>query len=331
MTRTEEALAYWVIGAGRGELRREPLPAPASGEITVQTLYSGVSRGTESLVFNGRVPESEHQRMRAPFQRGDFPFPVKYGYANVGQVVDGSPELAGKTVFSLYPHQDRYNVPVTAVHEIPPSVPASRAVLAANLETALNGVWDAGVRPGDRVTVVGAGTVGCLVAWLVARIPGCTVELVDINAGRSAIAAALGAAFSQPATARVGTDIVFHASGSAPGLQLAVNVAGFEATIVELSWYGAGTVVLSLGGAFHSQRLTLKSSQVGAVADAQRARWTFRRRMELALSLLSDPALDVLINSTSHFQDLPETMRRLASAPGDVIMHRVAYESVRGR
>ena len=292
----------------------------------VQALFSGVSRGTESLVFKGNVPPSEYTRMRAPFQEGDFPTPVKYGYCMVGRVIHGPAEYQGRDVFCLHPHQDRFVVPVSAVHALPTDVPAARAVLAANLETALNGLWDAGVLPGDRVSVIGAGSVGCLTAWLAARIPGCEVELIDINPQRTAIACVLGARFALPDAARGEADVVIHASGTQAGLSLALRLAAFEATVVEMSWYGDRSVCLPLGEAFHSRRLTLKSSQVGNVAGARRARRTLQSRMQLALSLLNDAALDGLINSESRFGDLPRTMEQLSSAPGDVIMHRVRYD-----
>jgi 2-desacetyl-2-hydroxyethyl bacteriochlorophyllide A dehydrogenase len=322
---TPEARAFWITAAGSGELREERLPPPAAGDVVVRALYSGVSRGTEALVFNGRVPPSEHERMRAPFQAGAFPAPVKYGYANVGEVERGPRELQGRTVFVLYPHQTRYVVPAAAVHALPPGVPPPRAVLAANMETAVNGVWDADVRPGDRLTVVGAGTVGSLVAWLASRLPGCDVELIDTNGRRARVAETLGVRFASPDDARLDADVVVHASGSAAGLTTALRVAGFEATIVEMSWYGAQDVAVPLGEAFHAKRLTLKSSQVGHVAAVQRARWDRRRRMALALSLLTDPALDVLISGESAFETLPEIMPRLAAGPGDTLCHRIRY------
>ena len=322
----DDTLAFWIAAPGRGELRREAVPAPGALEASVRTLYSGVSRGTESLVFGGHVPAGEYGRMRAPFQAGQFPAPVKYGYSNVGQVVHGPPELAGRIVFCHYPHQQYYVAPCDALYLLPESIPAARAVLAANLETALNGVWDSGAGPGDRITVIGAGSVGCLAAWLAARMPGCDVELVDINPQRAAIAQALGVRFALPGAATPETDIVLHASGSAEGLSLALRLAGFEATVIELSWYGDRPVTLALGEAFHARRLTLKSSQVGAVSASRRARWSHRRRLQLALSLLDDPVLDVLINSEGRFQELPKTLERLARAPGEVIMHRVRYD-----
>jgi len=322
---TDEARAFWIAAPGRGELRTEPLRPPRTGEVMVRALFSGISRGTESLVFQGRVPASERQRMSAPFQAGEFPAPVKYGYASVGTIEQGPLELRGQTAFTLYPHQTRYVVPADAVHMVPAEVPAARAVLAANLETAINGVWDAAIHPGDRVTVIGAGTVGSLVAWIAGRIPGCDVELVDVNPARAAIARVLGVGFALPDAARSGADVVVHASGSPAGLQLALRIAGFEATIVEMSWYGDQVVAAPLGEAFHARRLTLKSSQVGSIAASQRARWDARRRMRLALSMLADPALDALITGESAFDDLPQVMAQLANAPGNAIFHRIKY------
>lgn len=320
-----EARAFWIAAPSRGEIRAEALPAPSADEVVVRALFSGISRGTEALVFHGRVPDSERQRMRAPFQAGEFPAPIKYGYASVGQVEVGPAGLQGRTVFVLYPHQTRYVVPAQAVHVLPEGVPASRAVLAASLETAINGLWDARPQVGDRVTVIGAGTVGCLVAWIAGRLPGCEVELVDINPHRAAIAGALGVRFAAAGAPTEGADVVIHASGSPAGLELALRVAGFESTIVEISWYGNQAVPLALGEGFHARRLTVRSSQVGSVATSQRARWDARRRMQLALSMLTDPALDRLITGESELETLPEVMARLATAPGDTLCHRIRY------
>jgi len=320
-----EARAFWIAAPGRGELRAEPLRPPQPDEVVVRALFSGISRGTESLVFQGRVPASERQRMSAPFQAGEFPAPVKYGYASVGTIEQGPRELRGRTAFALYPHQTRYVVPAAAVHLVPDDVPPGRAVLAANLETAINGIWDAEVRVGDCVTVIGGGAVGSLVAWIAGGVRGCDVELVDVNPARASIARALGVRFAAPDAARSGADVVVHASGSPAGLQLALRVAGFEATIVEMSWYGDQIVPAPLGEAFHTRRLTLKSSQVGSVATPQRARWDTRRRLQLALSMLADPALDILITGESPFDDLPRVMAQLAASPGDAIFHRIKY------
>jgi threonine dehydrogenase-like Zn-dependent dehydrogenase len=320
-----EVRAFWVAAPGRGEIRTEPRRQPSAGEVSVRTMYSGISRGTEALVFSGRVPRAEWQRMRAPFQEGDFPAPVKYGYASVGVVEDGSHTLAGRTVFTLFPHQSHYVVPVRAVHLVPSGVPAARAILAANMETALNGLWDARPHAGDRVAVVGAGTVGCLCAWLASRMVGCAVELIDINPARARIAAQLGVTFAGPPDASTDADLVIHASGSPAGLQCALDLAGVESTVVELSWFGDQPVPLALGEAFHARRLTIVSSQVGTIPPAQRARWTTARRMQLALGLLAEPALDALITGESDFASLPDVMPRLVAAPGDTICHRIRY------
>jgi len=323
---TDEARAFWVAEPGRGEIRTEQLRQPAAGEVVVRASFSGISRGTESLVFRGRVPQSEWTRMRCPFQEGEFPGPVKYGYASVGRVDFGPDELNGRNVFVLHPHQTRYIVPASAAYILPDDVPPARAVLAANLETAVNGVWDARPHVGDRIVVIGAGTVGCLVAWLLAGMRGCEVQLVDVNPERAHVARALGVRFARPEDAARDADLVIHASGSPLGLQLALDVAGIEAAIVEMSWYGDHSVPLSLGSTFHSKRLSIVSSQVGRVAPAQRARWDNRRRMALALSLLADPSLDALITGESAFDDLPDVMARLAGEPGQVLCHRIRYE-----
>lgn len=321
-----QARSCWLAEPGRAELRAETLPAPGPGEVRVRALHSGISRGTETLVFRGEVPESEFDRMRAPFQQGAFPAPVKYGYSSVGVVEEGPPELQGRTVFCLHPHQSHYVVPAEAVHPLPDGVPPERAVLAANLETAVNALWDAAPRVGDRIAVVGGGTVGLLVAWLAARLPGCQVQVVDTQAGKGGVAERLGADFAVPAVARREADLVIHASGHPEGLATALDLAAFEATVLELSWYGSRPVSLPLGAAFHARRLVLKSSQVGHVAAAQRARWSHRRRFELALSLLADPALDALVTGASPFDELPSVLARLAASGADgTLCHRIDY------
>jgi threonine dehydrogenase-like Zn-dependent dehydrogenase len=322
---SKSALAFWTIGPGQGELRSEPLSDPQAGDCLIRALYSGISRGTESLVWRGEVPATEYATMRAPFQTGDFPWPVKYGYCSVGLVEEGPAPLLGRAVFCLYPHQTRYRVPATAVHPLPAAVPPGRAVLAALLETAVNGLWDAAPRIGDRIAVIGGGTLGCLCAWLAGRLPGCTVTLIDTNPNRAEIAAALGLAFAAPGVHGADADLVIHASGSAAGLVEALRIAGFESTVLELSWYGTRAVTLPLGQGFHQRRLSLRSSQVGSIAAAQRARWDHRRRLALALSLLDDPVLERLITGEDPFTDLPAVQARLALGPGDTLMHRIRY------
>ena len=319
--------AFWSVAPGLGELRPaqdDPTEEKTSGMVTVRALYSGVSRGTESLVFNGRVPESEYQRMRAPFQEGDFPFPVKYGYASVGEVVDGPEELLGRRVFCLYPHQSRYTVPVSAVTPLPDELPAERAVLAANMETAINGLWDASPGIGDRIAVIGLGVVGLLVGWLANQIPGTRVTVIDTNPGRETVAKTLGLDFGV-ALERDDHDVVFHTSGHPSGLETALAAAGTEGRIIEMSWYGDQPVPVPLGGQFHSRRLQIRSSQVGRIPPHRQPRWNYRQRLSLALSLLPDPRLDALISGESPFDAMPETMARILSGGRDTLCHRIVY------
>ncbi|MEQ8967234.1 MAG: zinc-binding alcohol dehydrogenase [Azospirillaceae bacterium] len=323
--RPDTGRALWVLAPGEAALRETPLPDPAEGLVRVRTVFSAISRGTESLVFNGRVPPSQHEAMRAPFQEGAFGFPVKYGYAAVGRVEDGLDELLGRLVFCLYPHQTRFVVPATALVPVPASVPAGRAVLGANMETALNALWDAPVRPGDRVVVLGAGTVGLALARLAAAVPASRVTLVDPDPAKAAPAHALGLAIVDSAEGLGDADLVFEASGAPAALADALGIAGDEATVVALGWYGDAPVPLPLGEAFHSRRLTLLSSQVGKVAGPRRARRTHADRLALALELLADPAFDALISGESPFDDLPETLARLAADGRGVVTHRIRY------
>ena len=322
------ARAFWLVGPSAGEIRPLELPPTGPGEVLVRTLYSGVSRGTETLVFQGRVPPSQYAVMRAPFQDGDFPWPVKYGYLSVGTVEEGPAHLLGRTVFSLFPHQSAFVVPVEAVSVVPDDVPPERAVLAGTVETAVNALWEAAPLIGDRVAVVGGGMVGCCVARLLARIPGARVTLVDVDPARVEMASALGVHFAEATDALdtvKGCDLVVHTSATSAGLQLSLDLLGTEGTVIELSWYGDREVELALGGTFHSARLAIRASQVGEVAPARRARRSRADRLGLALDLLRDPAFDALLTGRSRFDDLPAVMERLADGRLATICHTIDY------
>jgi threonine dehydrogenase-like Zn-dependent dehydrogenase len=316
--------AFWLREPGVGEIRGVPLPAPGADEVLVRTLWSGVSRGTEALVFAGGVPPGQYDAMRAPFQEGDFPGPVKYGYLNVGVVEHGPPDLRGRTVFCLYPHQTAYVVPARAVTVVPDAVPPARAVLAGTVETAVNAMWDALPMVGDRVAVVGAGMVGCCVARLLARIPGTRVTLVDV-ASRAEVASALGVGFARPEGAPEDQDLVVHASATGAGLQRCLDLLAPEGTVLELSWYGDAEVRLHLGGGFHSGRLGIRASQVGTVSRRGGRRRTTAGRLALALDLLADPAFDALLTGESRFEDLPEVMAALADGSLPALCHTIRY------
>jgi threonine dehydrogenase-like Zn-dependent dehydrogenase len=316
--KTRIAKALWYAKKGVAELRAAPLPRPQPGEATVRSLFSGISRGTERLVFNGAVGQSEWERMRGPNQEGAFSFPVKYGYCATGVVEEGPTELVGRTVFCLHPHQDFFNAPAATLVPVPDGVPARRATLTANMETALNALWDGGAGPGDRIVVVGAGVVGLLVTSLAARLPGAEVTAIDVDEVRRPVVEALGGRFARPEQAPQDADVVFHASATAAGLNTAIRCAGLEGTIVEMSWYGDKAVSVDLGGAFHSRRLRLVSSQVGQVATSRRPRWDYRRRVEAAVRLLAEPALDQLVAEEIAFEDAPRELPRILGpgAPG---------------
>jgi threonine dehydrogenase-like Zn-dependent dehydrogenase len=325
MADRRRATAYWTTGPGQGELRGETLRGPSPGEALVRTRHSGISRGTELLVHTGQVPPEIAGLMRAPFQDGELPGPVKYGYLSVGVVEEGPSELEGREVFCLFPHQDRYVVPVTALAPLPEGVPARRAVLAGAVETAVNGLWDGAPRIGDRVAVVGAGMIGCAVAALLRTFPLERLQLVDVDASRASVGSALGVEVVHPDDAADGCDLVVHASASSAGLQRSLELLGDEGEVVELSWYGAREVSVQLGSVFHPRRLVVRSSQVGEVAASRRARRTHADRLSLALTLLRDDSFDALISGSSPFSDLPETMQGLASGELPGLCHVVDY------
>jgi hypothetical protein len=319
------AQALWYSGPGQADIRQETLAPPGAGEVRVRALFGAISRGTEALVLAGRVPESEFERMRAPFMAGHFPFPVKYGYATVGRIEGGTEALLGRTVFTLHPHQNVFNIPASAAVVLPQNLPPQRAVLAANMETALNAVWDAAPGPADRIAIVGAGVVGSLVAYLCGRIPGTEVTLVDIHPARAELAKTLGVSFAKPETANGDCDLVVHASGHAAGLGTALALAGEEATVLEMSWYGDASVAAPLGGGFHSRRLRLVSSQVGRIAPSHRPRWTHGRRLAAALDLLADARLDALLAPAVAFEDLPRRLPDILDASSGVLCQLIAY------
>jgi 2-desacetyl-2-hydroxyethyl bacteriochlorophyllide A dehydrogenase len=324
------ARGFWIQEPGRGAVVERPLPDLQDGDVRVRALYSGISRGTETLVFRGEVPDSQRRAMRCPFQEGEFPGPVKYGYMSVGRVEEGlgaaASKLEGQVVFCLHPHQDRYVVPAGSVTPLPTGVPPERAVLTANMETAITGLWDAAPGVGDRIVVVGAGVVGMLAAWLAARMTATEVVLVDPNPSRREVAAVLGLRFATEPPEGADADVVVHASGNPAGLRDALATTGIEGRLVELSWYGSRSVALPLGEAFHSRRITLRSSQVGRIPPDRAPRWDHARRMALALRLLREPALDVLITGESPFDELPEILGRLADDGRDTLCHRIRYQ-----
>ncbi|WP_115789601.1 zinc-dependent alcohol dehydrogenase [Arthrobacter silvisoli] len=319
------ATAYWTVGRGKGELRSEELPEPKANEALVRTLYSGISKGTELLVHEGHVPKSVAETMRAPHQEGDFPSPVKYGYLSVGIVEEGPDEWKDKAVFCLHPHQDRYVVPLEDLTRIPDGVPPRRAVLTGMVETALNALWEAGPRLGDRVAVVGAGLLGGTLAALLRKFPLQRLELVDVDPAKEQTAKALTIGFAAPESAQSDCDIVFHCSATSEGLRRSLQLAGDEARVIELSWFGDAPVSIPLGEDFHARRLSITASQVGVVARARRHRRSTAERLELAVGLLKDPVFDLFLSPDSSFTELPHTMEQLAAHHDGSSCHVISY------
>lgn len=321
-----EASCLTYVAPGKAEIHlvSAAMGKPEDDCVAMRALWSGISRGTERLVFNGQVPESEYQRMRGPFQRGDFPFPVAYGYAWVG-VPNEEDSVSGEVYFGLLPHQDRLIVPRAALVRLPIGLDPRRAVLAANMETALNVVWDAAVGPGDHVAVVGGGVLGSLIAGIVSDIVATKVTLVDVNEGRREVAGLLGADFALPDEAKGEQDAVIHTSASEAGVATALRLAGTESTVVEASWHGTASPRLPLGGAFHSKRLTLRSSQVGQLSPSRRPRWSHRRRLEAALDLLRNDKYDAVITGEASFSALPERISTILDPKADGLATAVSY------
>lgn len=318
--------SLWIERPCEAFVREQEIPELNTGENLVRTIWSGISRGTERLVFEGKVPVAEYSNMRCPAQAGDFPFPVKYGYCAIGRVEAGSDSLLGRTVFALHPHEDRFIAADNALHLLPDHLPPRRAVLTANMETALNAVWDSGAGPGDRILVVGAGAVGQMIAFITAGLPGAKVFVADLDPDKAGAVAALGAEFIGTERPRDDHDIVFHTSASAAGLNLAIGAAGREATVVEVSWYGDRTVDAALGGRFHSHRLRLSSTQVGAIPSARTARWNYGRRLQTALRLLCDDRLDCLITAEVVFDELPARLPEILAPGAPGIVTAVRYD-----
>lgn len=319
------ATAYWTVGPCEGELRSEALHEPTAGQALVRALYSGISKGTELVIHEAHVPKRVARSMRAPNQEGDFPGPVKFGYLSVGIVEEGPGEWLGKTVFCLHPHQDRYVVPVEALTLVPEDVPPRRAVLTGTVETAINGLWEGGPCIGDRIAVVGSGLVGGMVAALLRSFPLSRLQMVDADPRRRTLAVALGVDFAQPDDALADCDLVFHCSASEEGLSRSLQLAGDDGQIIEMSWYADHSIKLPLGEDFHARRLSIRSSQVGAVALSRRHRRTTKDRLELAVSLLRDPVFDAFLTGESRFEELPDVVKGLSEHRLDDLCHLISY------
>jgi hypothetical protein len=316
---TGEARALWFVGPGHAVLRHETIAAHSAGEVcTVRSLYSAVSGGSERLVLAGRVPADLHPSMRVPYMDGDFRFPVKYGYSLVGTVEQGPQHLLGRVVHLLHPHQDICIVDSADVFPVPESIPAPRATLASNMETAVTAIWDARPLLGERVLIVGFGYIGALIGQILGAMPGIDLRIVELDDRRRELARKLGHHLEAPG-GNTEFDLAIHTSGSPAGLQEAIDRLGMEGRVVEVSWYGTTEATLRLGGTFHSQRKTIIASQVSHLPAFQTPRWDRLRRKQLVFSLLRDPAFDHLLSDPIPFEQLPEFFNHPPAAQRGIV------------
>ncbi len=332
------ARSLWFAAPRTAELRPEDVPPPRPGEVRVRALASAVSAGTEMLVYRGEVPED--LPLDLPTFAGGYGFPIKYGYALVGRILDtgsGVENLStGDPVFVHHPHQDVFVVPAETPVRLPADLDPLLGVFAANLETALNVVHDAPLRLGETALVFGQGVIGQLVARLLA-LSGIRVLAVDPLEKRRELALAGGAhrAFESgedlgtrvhEATDGRGADVTVEASGSGVALQAAIECVADEGTVVVASWYGTKPVSLALGGHFHRGRVRLRSSQVGRLSPELSARWDRARRMEMVVGLLRRLRLEELVSHRIPFERAPEAYRLLDERPGETVQVILAYE-----
>jgi 2-desacetyl-2-hydroxyethyl bacteriochlorophyllide A dehydrogenase len=315
------ARALWFEGERRVSIRDDVLRAPGPREIVARAVASGVSQGTELLIYRGEGPKRFDPSLDGG--RADAPtYPRRYGYAWVGEVVARGSEATmavGTRVFALASHGDGHVLDEAAARPLPASVPATRATLAANLETAVTCAWDAAVDLGDRAVVLGGGVVGILTAWLLSR-SGARVVLVERSEKRRAAARVLvpGASVVAEEAPDGLADVVVEATGDPAALDAAVAWARPEGRIVVASFYGMRRAAIDLGDAFHRRRLELRASQVSSIPPRLRGRWDARRRWELVLSLLEEPALDALLAPPVPFAraaDLYASLDRDGDAP----------------
>lgn len=321
----QQPTALWHLSETHSEIRQIPSVLFLEGYCEIKALYSLISTGTERLVASGKVPEELHASMQVPYMEGSFSLPVKYGYSLVGEVVDGPENLKRKIVHLLHPHQDYCVVLAEDVFVIPREIPSQRAILASNLETALNALWDSGVSAGDKVMVAGFGIIGSLVVRLLTLMPAVQVMVIDTDPNRKKLAETMGFSTAHAEELDADFDLAFHCSGHETGLQTCIDKAGPEGKVIEMSWYGNKPVTLNLGGTFHSQRKSIISSQVSSLPASKQARWNFYRRKQVVFELLKNPAFDQHIAATIAFQELPALFEKIRKGQTDALSYGVSY------
>ena len=298
------------------EIKTVPTPRPAAGEVIVSTQFSGISSGTESLVYRGEVSEDTALDDTIGALGGAFRYPFAYGYACVGKAAD-----SGQAVFAFHPHQDIFAARTSDLIPLPAVDPAP-ATLFPLVETALQVTLDAGTGYRDRVIVLGAGVLGLLTALLLQR-SGQRPLLAEPQAWRRGLAASLGVPAAAPEElGKQEVSLVIDASGSPDAPASALGMLAHEGTLLVASWFGAKPVVLPLGGAFHRRRLTIRSTQVSTVPARLGATWTRPRRRLEAAELMPELPLSELCTHVFPFTKAADAFRAVdEGTPG--LMHAV--------
>jgi hypothetical protein len=312
MSNSSQIYSYWVVSPSQGQIRDTPMMSLSKDTLSLETLFTGISPGTERLVGMGKVPEECWEKMRCLYMEGSFDFPLKYGYSLVGQAITGSE--TGKRFFVMHPHQSRVVVARSDALELPDWLPSQRATLIPNMETALNAVWDAQVSQKDKILIVGGGIIGILISFVLSKEYGIQPDFLEQDRQRIQYLKQL----PWLGNSRLGTDyregnynIAFHTSSSSSGLQSGIDALAFEGRCIELSWYGTQSVSLQLGGSFHYQRKQIIASQVSAIAQPKRSLIDYSQRKEQVLGLLGDATLDILLQPAIAFLELPTFMSLL--------------------
>jgi len=312
------------------ELRSESVPPPGPGEVRIKTIASAISHGTEMLVYRGEVPAD--LALDLPTLAGSYSFPIKYGYASVGRVLDSGAESfsPGDLVFVHHPHQDTFVVPAELPVPLPEGLDPAAGLFFANVETALNVVHDAPLRLGETALVFGQGVVGLLITQLLELAGAGRVLVVDPVKKRRDQALEVGAdeAFEPggdlpdlilESTEGRGADLAVEVSSSGAALQAAIDAVAAEGTVVVASWYGTKPVALSLGGHFHRGRVRLRSSQVGGMNPELCSRWDRARRAEAVLRLLPRLRPERLVSHRIPFEDAPQAYRLVDERPDEAV------------